>query len=305
MKNGELQHLNPWQKVALFFLALFLGLTFSSIINQVLGAFLLNSNEPFDVMGDLTRIDGIRMLKIGNLIVHLVTFIAPVVVLAKAFNFDPKEATLLKAPNSTYWLTIPILFILLTILNRQFFLINHQLDISFISNSAQESLIYQQAVQDKTVYAYIGGTWKSYFTNLFLLALVPAISEELLFRGLIQNLFSKATKNVWAGVSISAFLFALIHWQPLNFLPLFALAFCYGIIAVYTGSLWITMLLHFMNNLFTLSLEQFHKMYGWDFTIPDYLTWLLFLGCFGIIFALVRTNKLQSKWFETKGIYLR
>jgi membrane protease YdiL (CAAX protease family) len=306
LKNGQLQHLNPLQKVGMFFLVMFLGIIMASIVNQIVGSFLLNSDQPFEIMNDLTRIDGIRMLKIGNLIVHIVAFIGPVWLLSKAFNHEPLEAILFQAPAKKTWLWVPVLFVLLTILNEGLYVINHQVDFSLISKSIQETFEYRQAVQEKTIYAYIGGTWKSYFTNLFLIALVPAISEELLFRGLIQNLFGKLTQNIWVGISVSAFLFALIHLQPFNFLPMFALAFCYGIIAAYTGSLWITMVLHFLNNALTLSIEHFQRMFGWgELEIPLYLMIGLALSCSALIFVAIRNKGDQSNWYKTKGIYFR
>lgn len=306
MKNGVLQHLNPWQKVAIFFVAMFLGIILSTSVNHVLGSFLLNSDQPFEIMNDLSRIDGIRMLKIGNLVVHLIAFIAPVVLLAKAFNHEPKEAVLFKEPGRNVWVWVPFVFIFLTLLNQGLYLINHQIDFSFISKSLQESFIYRQAIQEKTIYAYIGETWKSYFVNILFIALIPAISEELLFRGLLQNLFSKATKNVWIGITISAFLFALIHLQPFNFLPMFALAFCYGIIAAFTGSIWVTMLLHFLNNALTLSFEHFERMMGWgEFEISNLLSLVIIVICLIILTIGLKTNKIPSRWHETKGIYLR
>lgn len=306
MKNGQLQHLNPWQKVAMFFLIMFLGLTVASLINHFLGSFLLNSDEPFEVMNDLTRIDGIRMMKIGNLIVHLIAFIAPVIFLAKAFNFDPKEAIRFQKPSNIFWICLPIAFILMTLLNDSLYVINHRLDFSFISSDLQETFEYRQAVQEKTIYAYIGSTWKSYFSNLFLIALIPAISEEILFRGLIQNLFAKATQQILTGIILSAFLFALIHIQPFNFLPMFALAVCYGIIVAYSGSIWITIVLHFLNNALTISLEHFQIMFGWkDIIISDIVSLSLIVSSLIAIIFLVKTNKLPSKWNETKGIYLR
>ncbi|MCB9189153.1 MAG: CPBP family intramembrane metalloprotease [Flavobacteriales bacterium] len=306
MKNGQLQHLNPWQKVSMFFLIMFLGLTIASLINHILGSFLLNSDEPFEIMNDLTRIDGIRMMKIGNLIVHLVAFIAPVIFLAKAFNFDPKEAIRFQRPEKNYWIWLPFAFIFLTLINDGLYAINHQIDFSVISGDLQKTFEYRQAIQEKTIYAYIGSTWKSYYSNLFLIALIPAISEELLFRGLIQNLFSKATQNIWTGILISAFLFALIHIQPFNFLPMFALAFCYGMITAFTGSIWITMALHFLNNALTISLEHFQRMFGWsEVIIPDLISISLILTSFVAIIIVIRSKKLPSKWNETKGIYLR
>ena len=49
--------------------------------------------------------------------------------------------------------------------------------------------------------------------NLFIVALIPAIGEELLFRGLILKLFKEITGNIHLAVIISAVLFAAMHLQ--------------------------------------------------------------------------------------------
>ncbi len=306
MKNGQLQHLNPWQKVVLCIALILFASSFAQLINLSLAKFLLNTNSPRDIVLDLTRIDGIRMMKIGNFIFHLIAFIAPVLLLTKLFNSDPKEAILFRKPAAKHWLWVPIAFVLLTFINQGLYMINHQIDFSFISASVQESFEYQQAVQEKTIYAYIGETWRSYFANVFLIALIPAISEELLFRGLIQNLFTKATQNIWVGITISSILFALIHLQPFNFLPMLALGFCYGMIVAFTGSLWISMVLHLLNNAFILTVEHFQRMFNWDeLTISLYAGLGIVITLLVLLIVVIRSDKIPSKWYQTKGIYLR
>lgn len=257
-------------------------------------------------MNNLARIDGIRMTKIQTFIFHVVAFILPTIALAKLFNYDPKEAIIFRKPKNSLWLWTPVLFILFFLTNQFLYIVNHQIDFSFVSQSLQESLVYQQALMEKGLNAYIGESWRSYFVNLFLIALIPAISEELLFRGLLQNLLSKATRNVWIGISLSAFLFAIIHFQPFNFLPIFVLGFCYGLVAAYTGSLWIPMVLHFLNNAITLTLAHFQKMFNWpEYEISEMVGIGIIVLFTGIIYWVIKTQKISSKWHETKGIYLR
>ena len=49
--------------------------------------------------------------------------------------------------------------------------------------------------------------------NLFMVALIPAIGEELLFRGIVQRIFSSWSKNIHVGVWMAAFLFSAMHMQ--------------------------------------------------------------------------------------------
>ena len=84
--------------------------------------------------------------------------------------------------------------------------------------------------------------------NLFLIALIPAIGEELLFRGVLQQLFAKWTGKIHLAIFISAFLFSAIHIQFFGFLPRFVLGLILGYMFCWSKNLWLPILAHFTNN---------------------------------------------------------
>ena len=84
--------------------------------------------------------------------------------------------------------------------------------------------------------------------NLLLIALIPAIGEELLFRGVLQQLFIKWTGKAHLAIFISAFLFSAIHLQFLGFLPRFVLGIVLGYMFYWSKNLWLPILAHFTNN---------------------------------------------------------
>jgi len=88
--------------------------------------------------------------------------------------------------------------------------------------------------------------------NVFMIAIIPAVGEEFLFRGVILRLFKEWTKNVNAAVLISAFLFSALHMQFYGFMPRFLLGIILGYLFVWSGSLWVPMLIHFINNAFAI-----------------------------------------------------
>jgi membrane protease YdiL (CAAX protease family) len=91
--------------------------------------------------------------------------------------------------------------------------------------------------------------FKGLFVNILMIGVIPAIGEELIFRGVLQNIFSKWTKNYHWGIWISAALFSLIHAQISGFFPRMFLGAMFGYLLVWTGSIWIPILAHFINNL--------------------------------------------------------
>ena len=85
--------------------------------------------------------------------------------------------------------------------------------------------------------------------NVFMIAVLPAIGEELMFRGVVQNIFTRWTKNKHWGIWITAFLFSAMHMQFYGFLPRFMLGAMFGYLLVWTGSMWVPITAHFVNNL--------------------------------------------------------
>ena len=84
--------------------------------------------------------------------------------------------------------------------------------------------------------------------NIFMIAILPAIGEELIFRGVLQKLFTQLTgKAIW-GIIISAALFSAMHLQFQGFIPRFALGVLLGYLFVWSGSIWLPIIAHFINN---------------------------------------------------------
>ena len=84
--------------------------------------------------------------------------------------------------------------------------------------------------------------------NIFMIAVLPALGEELMFRGVIQRIFTNWTKNYHWGIWITAFLFSAMHLQFYGFLPRMMLGAMFGYLLVWTGTMWVPILAHFVNN---------------------------------------------------------
>lgn len=94
--------------------------------------------------------------------------------------------------------------------------------------------------------------------NLFIVALIPAIGEELLFRGVLLRLLKEMTKSMHLAVIISALLFSAIHLQFYGFLPRFLLGLILGYSFVFTRNLWVPIFLHFINNASSVIIYYLH-----------------------------------------------
>ncbi|MEZ5196912.1 MAG: CPBP family intramembrane glutamic endopeptidase [Bacteroidales bacterium] len=84
--------------------------------------------------------------------------------------------------------------------------------------------------------------------NLFIIALVAALGEELLFRGVILRILIEWTKNIHSAVIFSAILFSALHLQFFGFFPRMVLGILFGYVYVWSGSIWIPIILHLLFN---------------------------------------------------------
>ena len=91
-------------------------------------------------------------------------------------------------------------------------------------------------------------TWGQYFISLIIIAVLPAITEEVLFRGGLQNMLTRWLKSPWAAILITSVLFSAIHLSWYGFLARFALGAVLGLIFFQTKNIWLTILAHFLNN---------------------------------------------------------
>ncbi len=84
------------------------------------------------------------------------------------------------------------------------------------------------------------------------IAIIPAIGEEVLFRGILQRKFIVWTGSVHLGIWLAAALFSAIHLQFYGFIPRMLLGALFGYLYVWSGNLWVPVLAHFINNGFTV-----------------------------------------------------
>ena len=114
--------------------------------------------------------------------------------------------------------------------------------------------------------------------NLFLMAVLPALSEEITFRGVLQRLLNPklstlnsqlSTLNSHLSIWLTAIIFSAIHMQFYGFIPRMLLGALFGYMFVWTGSLWVPMLMHFVNNGMAVLLYYIANRAAWDMDKVD------------------------------------
>ena len=133
-------------------------------------------------------------------------------------------------------------------------------------------------------------TFGGLIINLLLMAVLPAISEELTFRGVLMNLFKVKGESVpHLAIWCSAILFSAIHLQFYGFVPRMLMGALFGYMLVWTGSLWTPILMHFTNNAMAVILYFVSLRAGWDIEMMDAIGTndTLWLGVVSMVITIV------------------
>ena len=131
------------------------------------------------------------------------------------------------------------------------------------------------------------------FINLFVMAFLPAMCEEMLFRGWLQRVLV-ARVNYHVAIWVVAFVFSAIHFQFYGFVPRMLIGAALGYLYCYTGSLWAPIIAHFTNNAMAV-ITAFLSYNGYTSIDFDLIgtgdTWYLSVASVAVCLALIGVVK--------------
>lgn len=132
----------------------------------------------------------------------------------------------------------------------------------------------------------------AFLKTMAVMAILPAISEELMFRGIVMRMAYARSKRAGVAIAVSSFLFAAVHYNPVGLFAIFFAAVLLGSIYYLTGSIWMSMFAHFLNNgvqIFLMYLGTHNasvKAFAESDTMPMYLPIagaIIFAGSFYLL----------------------
>ncbi len=237
-----------------------------------------------------------RFIKTALCISHFCTFILPSIIFfnivyKKSWSTDmqlnafPKLSTSLQG-GLLLVAAFPIVQLVFT-LNKQLPLPQWAID--------QENLI-NQTIENLLI---VNGPTELFF-NLFTIALLPAIGEELLFRGILQQNLEKGIKNPHLAIWATALIFSFIHFQFQGFLPRVLLGGLLGYLFVWTRNLWIPIIAHFIYNAGQVLLQYFHQQgaLGFDLNeievVPKWLVGISLMSAGLLVSFLYKNRSLRT-----------
>jgi membrane protease YdiL (CAAX protease family) len=118
--------------------------------------------------------------------------------------------------------------------------IPHSWEIYFKAKEAE------RALQEKALIHI--NTFPKYLTSMIIIGLLPALFEEVCFRGGIQNILTRWFNGPWIAILLTSIIFSAVHISYYGFFVRFSLGIFLGLIFYYSGSLWLNILFHFLYN---------------------------------------------------------
>ncbi len=124
---------------------------------------------------------------------------------------------------------------------------------------------------------------------IFVIAVLPGIGEELVFRGLLQKEFIKAGGNVHVSIWVAAILFSTMHMQFFGFVPRMFLGALFGYLYYWSGSLSLAMFAHFVNNAASVTALYFYQQgaFEYDLESTESLPWQIVVLSAGLTTILL------------------
>ena len=234
--------------------AAFLGLIGGFILYQFVGGLLTLLIFGFDLQS--TPVNGMRIMTIVGQILFI---LAPAILFSKWIYGDVRKIISIKLPN---WREVALfilgIIILTPLLQSYLYIQNYFIEklatLSPIVNSIKSLLDALDDLIEKTFGNLMSAqNIPEILLVIITISVVPAICEEMMFRGYIQRSFEFKLKPYLAAF-ITAVFFALYHMNPYGLIPLIILGFYFGFAAYKSRSLVIPMTLHFLNNFFAVML---------------------------------------------------
>ncbi len=252
MKTGIFGQLSPFSRILFSLLLTLCSLVFLFLVGIFLAIPLFHVNlfSNMTILTDYSNPITVILLKYLQIIQSIGLFLVPPML--AAYFFENNSISFLKldksSPGLIYLITFILMFTALPFINW-LVSVNEMMELPVYFKGIEDWMKASEAEAAKLteVFLEVKSFWGLLF-NLLMIAILPAIGEELMFRGLFQRLLKDWLKNIHVAIFISAFFFAAMHLQFYGFLPRMMLGILFGYLFFWTGSIWVPIFAHFINN---------------------------------------------------------
>lgn len=289
----------PYQKLIVLLLVFFGSSIIFPIFLMLLGMIFWGREV---VMAGVSDKNPLSYLIFFQLFTQLLAFGGAALFFAAIVNNKPLKFIGVKPVLNYKLILIPAMAIVLVI-PLSSWLLQTSLSVS-VPESWQpfmDSLKLQEELSNNLMMRFLnvkGVGWLLF--NLFFMAVIPAICEELLFRGALIGVLKLMVKNKHVVVVLSAIIFSAIHMQFFSFMSRFALGLVLGYAYVYSGSIIPAIVAHFVNNAISVTGYYFSDRSNISEVGSFNDPWLLAISSLAAVLTIVWMQKYHKKHVEAE-----
>ncbi|MFN3341740.1 MAG: lysostaphin resistance A-like protein [Flavobacteriales bacterium] len=247
MKTPNIRHLNPMLQMFVLFGLIFITLFLVMLLGKLIAdwGYGINLLDP-DFAKDPSA-EGVTAVQRWLMVLNqLGFFLIPALLFGQMMYSGEQSYFPLRKPNlMQFGLAIVLVFAMQAPID--FLLrLNSSLPLGDEVMSDINEMEVKAAFMIKQL---IGeGSFADVAIAMIVLAIIPAIAEEFFFRGVLLQTFRASFRSAHLAIWMTAIVFSFIHMQFLGFIPRMLLGALLGYIMVWSGSIWLSIIVHFFNN---------------------------------------------------------
>lgn len=246
--------LTPWGSVGMVLLSALFGFL---ILGPVVGYFMalpFYSGDAFSFLEDLMSPAGKDHMRIPSYVLQGAATVIGLAIFPTYMWARTNKAPISKlfeGPRLSAAVVLLLVGIVISFMGPNSFVAqwNAALDLpDFMGGFESWARRTENQAMEITRYLTTFDSFGMFVVGFFVIAVFPAVAEELVFRGMLQPALFSATKNKHVAIWVTAVLFSAFHLQFFGFFPRVLLGALFGYLYVWSGTLWVPIIAHFINN---------------------------------------------------------
>jgi membrane protease YdiL (CAAX protease family) len=230
--------------VACFLLFMFIGILLAP---PILG---ISITDVIHLLNNGGAMQNLHLMRYMQTLQGISLFIVPAFFAAYLFSGNAPAYLELRQTAPAKWFGAVLLLVVMAVPCINLMASLNEM-ISFpesFSGLEQRLKAYEEAAQKTTKLFLEVDNIGGMLFNIFMMAVLPALGEDLIFRGVLQKILVRWAGNVHVGIIIAGLMFSLMHMQFYGLFPRWLLGVMFGYLLVWGGTLWLPIFAHFVHN---------------------------------------------------------
>lgn len=209
--------------------------------------------------------------------------------------------------KTNFWQYIIVLFILVSFMPSMSLIahLNREMELPALFSGIEAWMLKEEMrMEEITKIVVLDSTISGLLMNLVIMAVIPAVGEELIFRGCLQRIFGKWIASPHVCIWLVAIIFSAIHMQFYGFLPRMLIGALFGYLYFWSKNIYVPIFAHFLNNasvtvmafIYSGDGKSYEEMTAFEYDTSDiYVASLILTSIFVLIYYKVSKRITNGK----------